>query len=93
MKLRKYLELNGIKHAYFAKQLGITPTRLTIILKEETDILLSTAVAIEKATCGHVTCKDLAVPPKRKKGGRPSSASQDHGLGKTRQNTDEKASK
>lgn len=60
MELREYLEINGIKQRSFAKKIGISEFTLHHILNRNKDIMLSTALAIEKETKGKVKCKDLA---------------------------------
>lgn len=62
MKLRQYLQAEGIKQKDFAKKIDVSPRTLDFILDCERDIRLSTAVKIVKLTRGAVTYKDL-VPP------------------------------
>ncbi len=58
MKLREFLENNKIKGEVFAKHVGITHRTLMYALAGK-DVKLATAMKIEKATCGAVTCYDM----------------------------------
>ena len=60
MKLKEYLDHNGIYAARFARSIGMCTTTFHNILKGHQDIRLSTAIRIEKATHGKVTCQELA---------------------------------
>lgn len=77
MKMKEYLDTNGLKGKAFAASLGLTyATIYNIIYKG--GCKLSTALAIEKATRGKVRVEDLMererTPVKRneKKDNRPS---------------------
>ena len=58
MRLREFLELNKIKGEVFAQHAGITHRTLMYALSGK-DVKLDTAMKIEKATCGAVTCYDM----------------------------------
>jgi DNA-binding transcriptional regulator YdaS (Cro superfamily) len=58
MDLREYLFRERIGHGEFAKKIGIAPKSLWAILNGS-DMKLSTALRIEDATNGRVTCRDL----------------------------------
>lgn len=58
MKLREYLEATKLKQEIFAKHVGITHRTLVNALLGK-EVKLSTAIKIEKATCGAVTCHDM----------------------------------
>lgn len=60
MKLKDYLDSNGIKYHAFAEKIEISPKSLWSILYKGTDMRLSTAMKIENATRGEVTCQELA---------------------------------
>lgn len=57
-KLNDYLRGEGIMLTVFSKKIGVSPSALYQILKGS-DMMLSTAVAIEKATRGSVKIYDL----------------------------------
>ncbi len=58
MKLRDYLEATSIRQEVFAKHVGITHRTLVNALLGK-EVKLTTAIRIEKATCGAVTCHDM----------------------------------
>lgn len=58
MRLKEFLHLNKIKGEIFAKHAGITHRTLMYALSGK-DVKLDTAMKIEKATCGAVTCYDM----------------------------------
>jgi hypothetical protein len=58
MRLKEFLQLNKIKGEIFAKHAGITHRTLMYALSGK-DVKLDTAMKIEKATCGAVTCYDM----------------------------------
>lgn len=58
MKLKEYLDENGIKYGFFSKQLGISPRTLFNIMQKGTN-KFTTISAIEKLTKGKVKAKDL----------------------------------
>lgn len=57
-KLEEYLDSKGIKHLFFAEQLGISTKTLYSIMKGN-DTKLSIALKIEEITKGAVKAKDL----------------------------------
>jgi len=58
MKLKKYLEENGIKKSFFAKKIGVDPTHFSRWLNGSTIPRLDYILKIEEATDGLVTSKD-----------------------------------
>lgn len=58
MRLKEFLANNKIKGEIFAKHAGITHRTLMYALSGK-DVKLDTAMKIEKATCGAVTCYDM----------------------------------
>lgn len=65
MDLKSYLQRSGIMQKHFANKIGISPNFLGSLLKGKIPNLV-TALAIEIATEGHVTCKEL-IPEKIRK--------------------------
>lgn len=59
MKLRDYLDENGVSIAKFARLLDISTGTINNILDGERDLRLSIAVRIESFTKNQVKCKDL----------------------------------
>jgi len=59
MKLKDYLEEEGIKKVVFARKVGITPTTLNTLISGAKDITLSLACRIEDLTDGEVKCRDM----------------------------------
>jgi DNA-binding transcriptional regulator YdaS (Cro superfamily) len=59
MKLKEYLDDYGIKYLAFAEKVKLNPKTLRDIINGA-DMKLSTAIKIEDATKGEVTCRDLA---------------------------------
>lgn len=59
MKLREYLDQEGLKQYVFCRKLGVTESTLYSILCEKRDLRLSLALKIEDLTDGKVKCKDL----------------------------------
>jgi DNA-binding XRE family transcriptional regulator len=62
MKLKQYLQSEGIKQIEFAKKLDVSRRTMDFIVAGESDMKMSTAFKIVKLTRGAVTYKDL-VPP------------------------------
>ncbi len=60
MLLKEYLTLNKISVCQFSRYTDISLPTLHNIVRGRKDIRLSTAMTIEKATHGKVTCQDLA---------------------------------
>jgi len=58
MKLKEYLDVNGLKMYAFADRLNIPYKTLWTLLKKG-DMKLSLAIKIEEATQGQVTCREL----------------------------------
>jgi plasmid maintenance system antidote protein VapI len=58
MKLRDYLEATRVRQEVFARHVGITHRTLVNALLGK-EVKLTTAIRIEKATCGAVTCHDM----------------------------------
>ena len=58
MKLYEYLESQSINVAGFARRIGVSNRTMWNILRGD-GIKLSTAMHIEHATDGRVTCQDL----------------------------------
>jgi DNA-binding transcriptional regulator YdaS (Cro superfamily) len=59
--LASYLEAKRIKRSHFARQIGVTPARITQICNGEAPSL-KTAAAIEAATKGAVRAIKLVAP-------------------------------
>jgi plasmid maintenance system antidote protein VapI len=59
MKLEEYLKKRNVNKAAFCRSLGINPVTLYRILNNQTDMLLSLALRIEKETLNEVTVTDL----------------------------------
>ncbi len=59
MKLVKYFKEMCVNQAEFSKKIGVTPVTIANILAGKYDIRLTTALRIEDATDGKVTCRDL----------------------------------
>lgn len=64
MKLVQYLQQNNLKQKEFAKKIGVSCATISNLVAMKFDIHLSTALSIEEATEGQVTCKDLLVKVK-----------------------------
>jgi DNA-binding XRE family transcriptional regulator len=66
MHIREYLfrHEKEFTHKEFAKKVGISRRCLNLIMAEQVDMRLSTAIKIEKASEGHVSIYDLYDPPK-----------------------------
>lgn len=73
MKLRDYVKKNSINVADFCRQHGIAEKTFYNVMDYGHDMLLSTAMKIEKATGRKVKCQDLARPLKEKKPSKKSS--------------------
>lgn len=58
MRLREFMQATNLKGEVFAKHVGITHRSLMYALAGK-EVTLSTAMKIEKATCGAVTCQDI----------------------------------
>ncbi len=58
MKLKEYLDTNGLKYGAFAKKINVAPGTLWKAMNGK-DIYLSVAVKIEKGTNGKVKCMEL----------------------------------
>lgn len=58
MDLRKYLDANGIKYAFFAERIGISYVSLSKIFNGA-EPRLSLAIKIEDETSGKVKVRDL----------------------------------
>lgn len=58
MKLREFIETTKLKGEVFAAHVGITHRTLMNALAGK-EVKLTTAMKIEKATCGAVTCHDM----------------------------------
>lgn len=58
MKLRDYLDATHVRQEVFARHVGITHRTLVNALLGK-EVKLTTAIRIEKATCGAVTCHDM----------------------------------
>lgn len=58
MKLKDYLDSNGIKYTSFAKKIGVTLSTIYNIFKGN-DIRLSIAIKIHQITKGEVSFEDL----------------------------------
>lgn len=65
MNLKEYLRINSISQLEFSKKIGISESALRYIINENRDLGVSTAFAIEKATNGEVTARDMI--PKKKR--------------------------
>jgi len=59
MELRDYLYKNRITQVDFAREMKISYKTLWGIINKESDMKLSLALRIEKATKEEVTCKEL----------------------------------
>jgi len=59
MKLIDYIQQNGIKQNWLARQADLTPSRLNVIAKGRIDPRLDEIRKIEKATGGKVTAADF----------------------------------
>lgn len=59
MRLPEYLDDVGIPLSAFARKCGFTKNTLYNVINQKGEILLSTALRIEAATRGQVTCKEL----------------------------------
>lgn len=59
VKLKEYLDKWQTPIMAFARKVGVTAPTIQTVLKDSCDIHLSTAIAIEQATDGMVTCKEL----------------------------------
>lgn len=58
MKLREYLRSEGLKINAFASKVGVTSATINNVMNGK-EPRLSIAIAIEDATNGQVTCRDL----------------------------------
>jgi hypothetical protein len=58
MRLREFIETTKLKGEVFAAHVGITHRTLMNALAGK-EVKLTTAMKIEKATCGAVTCHDM----------------------------------
>ena len=58
MALRQYLKQQGISYKVFAYKMGVEPTTVYRWLSGHRTPSLHTAIAIEDATNGQVTCRD-----------------------------------
>lgn len=59
MKLSEYIEDMGISVAKLTRISGLTKRSIYNLMNEKRDIRLSTAVKIERATKGKVTCREI----------------------------------
>ena len=57
MALREYIELNGLKHCFFAKEIGVQPNCLSRVLAGYVPTL-KMAIDIEKYTKGKISVYD-----------------------------------
>ena len=60
MTLKEYFSAYGIKQNWFARQIGIEPSRLNHYIAGRTPPPLKVAIAILRETKGQVTVEDLA---------------------------------
>ena len=67
MRLKEYLDMNGIKYKYFAKKLGISSATIFSIMKNNRDLRLETAWKIVIETSGQVSYEDLLKKKKKSK--------------------------
>lgn len=58
MKLREYLDSEGIQYKKFAVKIGISEPTIHKLLKEDADPSLSTMLLIQKLTRGNVKISD-----------------------------------
>jgi DNA-binding transcriptional regulator YdaS (Cro superfamily) len=58
MKLRQYLEINGLKHSFFAERLGVNAPNFAGWVSGKCKPRLETILLIEKLTKGKVAPKD-----------------------------------
>lgn len=58
MKLREYLDENGIKVKFFAEKLGTSPTQISMWLRGARNPNRESMIKIEKATKGKVKPRD-----------------------------------
>ena len=61
MDLKQYLKAHGIRLNFFASKIGVTASTVHGIVTGLREPKLSLALAIEDATNGLVTCRDLKV--------------------------------
>lgn len=59
MRLKEYINTLGISPKIFAKKAGLSHITIRNLMALSQDVYLSTALKIEKETCGAVKCKDL----------------------------------
>lgn len=59
MRLDQYLEDFGSTVSNIARKANLNPMTVRNILNEKKDVLLSTALSIENATKGQVTCREM----------------------------------
>ena len=59
MKLKDYLEQNNISQNTFARMCGLSFSAINKLINRNTDLFLSTALKVEKATNGEITVYDL----------------------------------
>lgn len=64
MRLEEYMEEFGCSFIHMAKKTGLSQLTIRNIAEQKKDPLLSTALTIESATKGQVTCREL-LPKKR----------------------------
>jgi transcriptional regulator with XRE-family HTH domain len=70
MKLKAWLNKEGLSKTEFAKKVGITRHALYLYLKGKRQPRLDIALRIEEATNGEVTVKDLISPFRKPTGVR-----------------------
>lgn len=59
MRLEEYIEEFGISPPKLAKKANVSALTIRNIMQEKKDIQLSTALKIEAATKGQVTCREM----------------------------------
>ena len=58
MKLKKYLEENGIVHGFFAKKIGVSAPQLSVWKSGQSRPKLEHMLKIEEITKGKVSVRD-----------------------------------
>lgn len=67
IKLKRYLDSEGIKYNSFARNIGFAPSYVYKILHKILLPNLTAAIRIEEQTKGHVSVYDWDIKPKEKK--------------------------
>lgn len=72
MNLKEFVDKNSVNVADFCRKNNIAEKTFYNVMDYGKDVLLSTAMKIEKGTKRKVKCQDLAIPPKEKKPSKKS---------------------